>query len=111
MKLTELDAMFVRREVRDGREYYEPVDDIASADGVLFQCPKCFATNNGPVGTHSILCWQPRIPPDVDPKPGRWSFVGTSLADLSLVAGSSSVLLTGGCNAHFFVRNGAIEGC
>jgi hypothetical protein len=33
------------------------------------------------------------------------------IADITLVAGSSSVLLTGGCQAHFFVRGGQIEGC
>lgn len=37
-----------------------------------------------------------RAPPDVDPKPGRWEFHGTGYADLSLVAGSSSILLTSG---------------
>lgn len=109
MKLTELDAS-LRKLSPPGSDYsHGPAASVADADGVLFQCPKCFAANGGPVGTHYVFCWTPKVPPDLDPKPGRWNLVGTSLADLSLVAGSSSVLLTGGCNAHFFVRNGAIE--
>jgi hypothetical protein len=46
----------------------------------------------------------------MSPTPGRWDFQGTGLQDLTLVAGSSSVLLTGGCRAHFFVRDGEIVG-
>jgi hypothetical protein len=101
---------FIRRATIDGREGWEVVDRIADADGVGFLCPKCFKTNGGRVGTHAVVCWRPRVPPDVDPKPGRWEFVGTGLDDLTLVAGSSSVLLSGPCGAHFHVRGGAIEG-
>jgi len=85
------------------------VQRIEDADGVEFLCPLCIKTNGGRVGTHAVLCWRPRVPPDIDPKPGRWEFQGTSLDDLTLVAGASSILLTGGCAAHFFIRNGAIE--
>jgi hypothetical protein len=101
---------FIRRAIIDDREGWEVVDRIADADGVGFLCPKCFKTNGGRVGTHAVVCWRPRVPPDVDPKPGRWEFVGTGLDDLTLVAGSSSVLLSGPCGAHFHVRGGAIEG-
>jgi hypothetical protein len=102
---------FIRRSIEDGHETYRVVDRIEDADGVLFCCPKCFKTNGGPVGTHAVLCWRPRVPADVDPKPGRWEFEGTSLDDLTLVAGSSSVLLTGpGCGAHFHIRSGVIDG-
>lgn len=86
------------------------VDALAEADGVLFLCPKCFEANGGEVGTHSVICWRPRVPPDVCPRPGRWEFHGTGLGDLTLVAGSSSVLLQAGCAAHFCVRAGAIVG-
>lgn len=124
MKLRDLDAKFYRREWRachvgapdcrtvsehDGHDWHLPVDDISSADGVMFLCPKCFQANGGSVGTHSIICWRPRVPDDVAPKPGRWELVGTGIDDLTLVAGSSSILLTGGCCAHFFIRNGSIE--
>jgi hypothetical protein len=83
----------------------------AKADGIIFLCPKCFAANGGPTGTHSVICWQPKIPKKIKPGPGRWSFEGTSFDDLTLVAGSSSIHLTGkGCGAHFFIRNGMIQG-
>jgi hypothetical protein len=74
-----------------------------------FQCPLCFQTNSGPVGTHYVLCWRPRVPPQIKPAPGRWEFTGAGLDDLTLVAGSSSILLTDGCKAHFFIENGAIR--
>lgn len=105
MTLADLDACLLRR-VPGGHRTDET--SVAAADGVMFLCPVCFRTNGGPVGTHSVICWSPKVPPDVDPKPGRWNLVGSSLADLSLVAGSSSVALRGGCNAHFFVRAGEI---
>lgn len=89
--------------------YLIPVESVAEADGVVFLCPKCFQENNGPVRTHSVVCWRPRVPQGENIEgPGRWEFEGTGLHDLTLVAGSSSVLLTGGCNAHFFVRGGEI---
>lgn len=129
MRLTELEAEFIRREVRpnqlvnivdpaDGQskqvvrdqEYHHTVTSIAEADGIIFLCPKCFRDHNGSVGTHSCICWSPKVPPDVDPKPGRWELTGTCLDDLTLRAGSSSILLVGGCNAHFFITNGEITG-
>lgn len=81
------------------------------ADGIAFLCPVCYRTNKGPVGTHTIICWRPHVSREMSPGPGRWEFHGTSFADLSLVAGSSSVLLNSGCRAHFFVRHGQIEIC
>ncbi len=89
-------------------------DDVSfdEADGVWFLCPKCYAAHgNSAVGTHWVCCWRPRVPQTWSPQPGRWEFQGTSLDDLTLVAGSSSVLITSGCMAHFFVRNGHIEEC
>ncbi|HEY1605638.1 MAG TPA: hypothetical protein VGF77_08555 [Allosphingosinicella sp.] len=89
------------------------VEGIApqEADGILFKCPVCFQANGGSIGTHSIICWQPHVSQDHPPTPGRWSFEGSSFNDLTLVAGSSSILLTRGCKAHFFIRNGGIEVC
>jgi hypothetical protein len=135
LRLLDLSPAFVRREVRiekwnrvlgdpavwkpgdpteevEGpREYHVNVDAIEDADGVRFLCPKCYLANAGARGTHSVLCWRPRVPAGVFPMPGRWEFVGTNLSDLSLVAGSSSVLLTAGCKAHFFVEKGEIRMC
>ena len=88
------------------------VDTIAEADGVRMLCPQCFDDPPiGPIGTHSVICWSPAISQDHAPRPGRWKLVGTSIDDLTLVAGSSSVLLQGGCAAHFFVRDGCVVPC
>jgi hypothetical protein len=109
VRLLDLEPRFEK--IVEPNKLYHGVDSIAEADGVLFLCPKCFVENSGPVGTHSVLCWRPRVPQTEFPVPGRWEFEGTGLHDLTLVAGSSSVLLTGGCNAHFFVRQGEIVMC
>lgn len=106
MKLTELNPTFLKQ---TGDNSSMQIDDIKEADGVMFSCPVCFKANNGLAGTHSIICWQPHVPQTVSPTGGRWSFHGTSYDDLELRAGSSSILLTGGCNAHFFIRNGEIQ--
>jgi len=88
------------------------VDAVEHADGLILLCPACYDDPPvGPVGTHSVVCWSPKVSQDHDPKPGRWDLVGTSIDDLTLVAGSSSVLLQGGCNAHFFVRQGRVVPC
>lgn len=108
MKLRELDAKFLKR---DDSHHFHFVETIGEADGVEFLCPKCFAANGGPSGTHAVICWSPSVPQDTSPTPGRWQLQGSGLDDLTLVAGSSSVLLKGGCGAHFFVRSGAIVDC
>lgn len=108
MKLADLEARFIKIEDERTHRY---VDTLPEADGVMFLCPTCFAANGGSVGTHSMICWRPRVGQEHSPRPGRWEFEGSGLADLTLVAGSSSVLLNGGCNAHFFVRSGAIVQC
>lgn len=106
MKLTNLDASF-RRIIVPGRSH-ELVDSIEDAQGVSFLCPKCFTTNKGPIGTHTVICWflDRGVSADEFPKPGRWGAFGTGLDDLTLKAGSSSILLKGGCNWHGFIRNG-----
>lgn len=103
MRLRDLEAEFVR--ILDERTYRR-VESIDEADGVLLLCPKCFTTNSGPVGTHYILCWRPRVGQEWKPGPGRWEFLGTGIDDLELRAGSSSILLTSGCQWHGFIRNG-----
>lgn len=108
MRLRDLDAQFLKR-LEPTR--FRNVDSLAEADGIRFLCPKCFAAKAGPSGVHSIICWSPAVPQDTSPKPGRWEMRGTGIDDLTLVAGSSSVLLTGGCAAHFYVRDGATIDC
>jgi len=106
MKLSELEPKFLKI---TGDLTHQQTDNLNEADGIMFLCPVCFAANKGPIGTHSIICWQPHVPQDKSPKPGRWAFKGTGYDNLTLVAGSSSILLTGGCNAHFYIKNGNIE--
>jgi hypothetical protein len=106
--LRELDAKLLKRE---DSHHFRFVDTLEEADGVVFLCPKCFEEEpRGPVGCHSVICWSPSVSQDTSPTPGRWEMHGGGLDDLTLVAGSSSVLLKGGCMAHFFVRNGRVEG-
>jgi len=107
LRLVDLEAEFLK--VID-EKHFKRVDTLAEADGVKFLCPVCFAANGGNVGTHGITCWSPTVPQTITPVPGRWEMHGTGLEDLTLVAGSSSVHLTGpGCGAHFHIRNGNIE--
>lgn len=105
MRLRDLEPRFVTI-VEPG--HFQEHDDITKADGILFLCPKCFLANGGNVGTHSVLCWKPRVPQTEKPIPGRWPIDGTGYDDLSL---SPSVALTSGCMAHFFVRAGEIDMC
>jgi hypothetical protein len=108
MRLTELRPKFLVYEMIDGQQYHRSVDTIGEAHGVIFLCPKCFQANGGSVGTHSVICWSPSVPPEVVPGPGRWNLAGTGFGDLSLVAGSSSVKLSGGCEWHGMVTNGEV---
>jgi hypothetical protein len=128
MRLLELSADFVKM---TSARSYQTVPTLAEADGVMFQCPKCAEGKergsevedwrgddwpNGKVrhfvrGAHMVLCWfRGHVPDDLDPKPGRWTPSGSSLEDLTFVPGEPpmavSVLLTGGCNWHGFVRAG-----
>ncbi len=106
MRLTDLEPEWVRA-TATGQTRYEVTRE--TADGVLFGCPTCFVKNgNTMVGTHMILCWQPHVPADRSPGPGRWTFAGTDFADLTLNP-SVSLPGPGGCLAHFFIRNGVID--
>lgn len=106
MRLTDLEPRFLKR----SGETWHNVEALADADGIIFLCPACFEKNKGPVGTHSVLCWRPCVPAGITPGPGRWEFQGSGYADLTLVAGSSSVSLeTAPCRAHFLVTNGEIR--
>lgn len=109
MRLTDLNPRLLRRELSPGHEVWVRVETVAEADYLQFLCPKCFELNGGPTGTHRVMCGRPHLPADAPCGPGRWEIHGTSFEDFSLVAGSSSVALIGGCEAHFFVRNGQIE--
>lgn len=114
MSLTELEPQFVKAWVEAARPNgwargWSYVDAIELAEGLQFLCPACVGLSGG---AHSILCWSPKAPPDMVPGPGRWHLEGAGYDDLTLRGvHSDSVLLTSGCRAHFFVRNGRIEMC
>lgn len=106
MLLQDLNPQFLK--IKDERTF-QHVDTVAEADGMAYLCPVCFRNNgNSSKGTHSVISWQPHVPANMEPGPGRWNFVGTGFNDLSFVNGSSSIALTGGCNAHFFITQGKI---
>lgn len=133
VKLTELEPRFLKI---TSLTTMQDVESLGLADGVIFLCPKCFGTHGGAVGTHSVICWRPHVGQEHTPIPGRWQFEGTGLHDLTLVAGSSSVLLTSWCQHpdckgwhgwpvgggppcadgrcagwHGFIRNGEVSSC
>lgn len=114
MRLTELQPQFLTT-TSDGN-LHTYVDTITEAQGVMFLCPKCFAANGGPVGTHAVICWSSSrgVGPDIDPKPGRWTLEGTGYGDLTLgcePGKSRSVLLTGGCQWHGYITAGEATTC
>ena len=112
MRLLDLNPHFLGMPYKvAGSSWLPEVSSLAVAAGVRFLCPVCFVTNKGAIGTHSMICWSPVVPQTEEPRPGRWRLEGTGYHDLSLVAGSSSVLLRGACQAHFFVEQGAIRMC
>lgn len=111
MKLRTLEAYFVRvlsvgpaGNVTSFRRH----ETMFESDGLWFLCPKCFGKNNGPIGTHAILCWfVGHVADAADPKPGRWEPKGSGLDDITFVGPrAASVLLTSGCKWHGFIRNG-----
>jgi len=111
VRLTELEPQWLKLDRQDLR-HSRYLSEKAEADGILFVCPKCLVKNGGQrPGVHSVICWNPSVPQSVLPNPGRWDLQGSSFDDLTLVAGSSSVLIKGGCAAHFYIRNGDIVPC
>lgn len=109
MRLTELEPKFLKVTVPN--KEYAYVETIAEADGVDFLCPECFRRRGEARGVHGVICWRPAVPLTENIGPGRWELTGNNFEDLTLVAGSSSVKLTGGCNAHFLIANGEIQFC
>ncbi len=113
MRLTELEPEFL---TITSESSYQCHDRLAEAQGLMLLCPTCFIKNNGPVGTHRIICWFTGrgVPDNRTPGPGRWTPLGTGFNDLDFMTTrpSASVLLTGaGCGAHFLLQNGNIILC
>jgi hypothetical protein len=119
MRLRDLDASFVG-EAKEGS--FRHLDSVEGAQGIMFQCPKCAQGlevfeehgSRGVRGAHYVLCWfkNPRNAPpvgdEVSPKPGRWTFTGDTIDDITFTGpGAFSVqLMGGGCNWHGYVANG-----
>lgn len=78
MKLTDLDAQFVRH-TGDASFTRELGPAFVDATGVLFHCPTC-------KDEHSVLVWfrDRGVPDAMTPGPGRWVVSGTGLDDLTL---------------------------
>jgi hypothetical protein len=111
MRLADLDARFIKLDPAQPGSFWTEGVPLAEAHGVMFLCPVCFAAAGNDVGVHSVICWfaDRGVPADMTPKPGRWRPAGTGIDDLTFVGpDAASVLLMSGCNAHFFVRDGAI---
>lgn len=113
LRLTDLDARFVRISEMDGLDVraWVYVEAMAQAQGVQFLCPKCFVKNGGKRGTHQVICWSRSrgVPDTVRPGPGRWALKGSSIDDLTLdgeSGNSRSVQLKGGCAWHGYVTTG-----
>ena len=93
----------------DGAVYWDPVENIREACGLMFLCPTCFTCNEGMVGTHRVMCWSTDVSQDWEPNPGRWEITGTGLQDVSLTGGSASVAILGECGAHFWITHGKVS--
>lgn len=109
MKLSELDAQFVRYTGNGG---HQDVVTLAEAQGVVFTCPACYSRNgNSDIGVHSVLVWfrDRGVPDEAVPKPARWAAIGTSLDDLTL---SPSINLQTDARSmhewHGFITNGQV---
>jgi hypothetical protein len=110
MKIAELEPYFIVY-LSDGVKETREIS-IERAQGLWFLCPKCFAQNSGPVGTHAVqISFESRgvLPSqgthNKEGKPVRWNVSGTGINDLTL---TPSILLEGGCAWHGFISNGEV---
>jgi hypothetical protein len=110
VKLTDLEPKFCKLTDHPNDGSWRDDATFDNNDGLMFLCPLCWTKNKGPISTHRVICWKPHVPAHISPGPGRWNQTGTGLADLSLVAGSSSVKLEGGCAWHGHITAGEIKG-
>lgn len=95
-------------------DFLHRVKTLAKAQGIWFDCPKCFVANGGPIGTHGIITWFPdrgvpdRLGVNSSGQPVRWTVSGTNFDDLTL---TPSIQVLGGCNWHGFITNGEALTC
>ena len=71
-------------------DYFRHVDSLAEAHGIYFLCPKAYAKNGGPQGTHRVQVYfagspvPPHLGVNKEGKTVRWNVNGHGLDDLSL---------------------------
>ena len=111
MRLVDLEGQLYRYA---GEKTFSPVNTVEEADSVMFLCPKCYADNNGPVGTHSIRVdfAGKNVPEDVCMHNGEgnavwWNASGTNINDLTL---TPSIQILKCCGWHGWVTNGETVG-
>ena len=81
----------------------------AQVIGLHHLCPKCWMTNGGETGTHGIHFLTPDAPATMRPLPGRWVLEGDDFGELTAIgATSDSILVEGGCEAHYFLKDGEV---
>jgi len=91
---------------------FHNVDSLTEAHGIKFLCPKDFAKNGGPEGTHCVMVMFMGSPVpenlflDSSGKSVRWNVVsGTGYADLTLTPSILEVD-NGRCGWHGFITSG-----
>lgn len=96
-------------QVTGPREHMVPVETLAEAQGIFFQCPK-WAGQKGPGSGHYVqVTFAGRGATDAqgchgkNGEPTRWQVSGTGFDDLTT---KPSILLQGGCGWHGFITNG-----
>lgn len=126
MRLTDLNPQFQRYEKRDCepnvwidgvhsanpyREYYIPVDTLAEAQGIWFDCPLCRG--------HSVQVGFVGAPPGTfsknsDGQDSRWSVAGSGYHDLTLQPSiwsdkNGATATPPRCSWHGFITDGEIR--
>jgi Family of unknown function (DUF6527) len=88
--LRELEARFISYTPEGDRDVFTHVDSLAEAHGIHFLCPKSFAANHGPVGTHMVQVYFAGSPvpahmgKNKNGQTVRWYASGNGLENLSL---------------------------
>lgn len=101
---------------RPERMVFHPVESVAQAHGVRFLCPKSFAKNGGPKGTHSVYIFfagSPYAGRNLAGEEVRWNVAGgTSLDDLQLTPSiqeqDDNMPPEHRCNWHGFVGTSGV---
>lgn len=112
MRLTDLDPMWVA-DYEPAQRSHRRGDDLtlATAQGIVFDCPVCSFRNADGRGSHSILAWfrGRGVPDDAVPGPGRWTPSGTGFEDLSLTPSINCNTASRTDCWHGFITNGEVR--